>query len=635
MILSFAEIQQKGAKSEAEGKRAVNALAREMGIVPSSEKVPKTPRPKEPPPDPSELESLLATKERLAYMARYVSRSEKKVQRKIEQIYKEEENKKKQEIKKEQDQEKLQSPLPKEPIIGGSCAGFKGGSEEKSEPEESIKENMGPETIKTELTRSKNDLVLSRRDPVLIMTKLYNPKTGVTVYPDTSLIGPKGFQVTWRGITNVIVLAFGMAMPLSRIEKLFGTKGFSRANTSNYCAYVAKRLAEVYVAMGKELSNCDVLMGDDCVSRVSDLTRYRRNLKAWQKKQQKEEDPEKWVLENPEPPKPWEALSEDSLSKQLEEELDFEFACLKADEINLKTQLHTTVLSGETTLGDPHSRVILYRSHLGSVGNLLDRLLLCRCQKKKDLVFVGDLSPTNRARNKEVFKHINITYGGCTSHARRPFKRYQDNDEENCLEALDFFRALYHIEDIIADSDASFKEKIRSDTVNGSMSFWNDLKILCESMLDKWSPATSLGEGIRYVLSHFEQLTLYCRDPRLPLSNDLSERLLRFEKLMDRSSFGRETIEGRARYDVIRSFYQSSLCTGIDPAFALLEVLITPSEIVSASPKKYTPQAISLRLKNDPERMALLNTILTTAKFSPLIKYIKTDPNGPVEDNPI
>ena len=201
------------------------------------------------------------------------------------------------------------------------------------------------------------------------------------------------------------------------------------------------------------------------------------------------------------------------------------------------------------------------------------------------------------------------------------------------MEALDYFRALYHIEDIIAELNPTLKAELRADKVKGSMSFWNDLKTLCESMLDKWSPATALGEGIRYVLNHFEKLTLYCRDNRIPLSNDLSERLLRFEKLMDSSSFGRETIEGRARYDVIRSFFQSSLCADIDPAFSLLEILVTPSELVSAAPKNYTPQAIARRLKNDPERMALLNTILTTSELSPLIKYVKTDPNGPMEDN--
>lgn len=628
VILTLQQAQDKGAEGGAAGKRALDALARAMGIVSSSEKTPKKKIPNTMPLEQSELEGLEATEKEIRSLMRYVARQHKKIQARIKEAIK-----RKSEIKADTINQSEAGPL--EPILGGTVGGTKDGCSESINPAEGVKENMGTGTLETSITRSKNDLVLGRRDPVLTFQKLYNPQTGVTVYPDTSLIGPKGFQVTWRALVNVIVLAFGMALPLSRIEKLFGSKGFSRSNTSSYCAYVAGRLMDVYIAMSKELANCDVLMGDDCVSRVSDLTRYRRDLKAWQKEQKAQKDKADWTLENPEPQKPWEKIKDDSLTKQLENELDFEFAFLKADQSQHKTQLNTTVLSGETVVGNSRSRVILYRSHLGSVGNLLSRILLSRARSKKELVFVGDLSSSNRVRDEDILKHINITYAGCTSHARRPFKRHLDHDPENCLDALDHFRALYQLEDIITNRSPSSKAELRADSINGSMSFWNDLKTICEGLLEKWSPATALGEGIRYVISNFEQLTMYCRDIRLPISNDLSERLLRFEKLMDRSSFGRETIEGRARYDIIRSFYQSSLFAGVDPAFALLDVLITPAEQVSASPEKFTPLAIAARLHKDPKRQALINTILTTSSFKPLVEYIQTKGTVPVDENEI
>ena len=104
---------------------------------------------------------------------------------------------------------------------------------------------------------------------------------------------------------------------------------------------------------------------------------------------------------------------------------------------------------------------------------------------------------------------------------------------------------------------------------------------------------------------------------------------------MDRSSFGRETIEGRARYDIIRSFYQSSLFAGVDPAFALLDILITPAEEVSASPEQYTPIAIAARLYKDTERRDLINTILTTSSFKPLVQFVKTNGIVPDDENEI
>ena len=628
VILTLQEAQDKGAEGGAEGKRALDALARAMGIVPSSEKTKKEKIPKTRPIEESELEGLQATEKEIKSLMRFVARQHKKIQARIKEALR------RQSESKSETESKTASG-PHEPILGGTLGGTCDAGSEQFNTKQGVKEEMGKGTLETIITRSKNDLVLGRRDPVLTFQKLYNPQTGVTVYPDTSLIGPKGFQVTWRALVNVIVLAFGMALPLSRIEKLFGSKGFSRSNTSGYCAYVAGRLVEVYIAMSQQLASCDILMGDDCVSRVSDLTRYRRDLRAWQKEQKAQKDKEAWALKNSEPQKPWEMVKDDSLTKQLEKELDFEFAFLKADQSQHKTQLNTTVLSGETIVGNPRSRVILYRSHLGSVGNLLSRILLSRPRSKKELIFVGDLSSSNRVRDERILKHINITYAGCASHARRPFKRHLDHDPENCLDALDHFRALYQLEDIMANRNPSAKAELRSDKINGSMSFWNDIKTICEDMLEKWSPATAIGEGIRYVISNFEQLTLYCRDIRLPISNDLSERLLRFEKLMDRSSFGRETIEGRARYDIIRSFYQSSLFAGVDPAFALLDILITPAEEVSASPEQYTPIAIAARLYKDTERRDLINTILTTSSFKPLVQFVKTNGIVPDDENEI
>jgi hypothetical protein len=105
--------------------------------------------------------------------------------------------------------------------------------------------------------------------------------------------------------------------------------------------------------------------------------------------------------------------------------------------------------------------------------------------QKKELVFVGDLSSSNQVRDENILKHISITYAGCTSHARRPFKRHLDHDPENCLDALDHFRALYHLEDIMAKGAPSLKAELRTDAIHGSMSFWNDLKTICQDMLDK------------------------------------------------------------------------------------------------------------------------------------------------------
>ena len=102
---------------------------------------------------------------------------------------------------------------------------------------------------------------------------------------------------------------------------------------------------------------------------------------------------------------------------------------------------------------------------------------------------------------------------------------------------------------------------------------------------------------------------------------------------MDRSSFGRETIEGRARYDIVRSFWQTCVSARINPVFALIDVLIAPEKEVLANPEQYIPQAILKRHKSDPERQSLIDKILHTKDFVSLVSYKLRDPGMPLDDN--
>ena len=618
VILSLEEAHRQG--NEAASKRAVEALARAMGIIPSSEKEPKRPPESAPPLDTS-LAKLLETEKQQKALLRYVSRQLDVTRRRIAEVMKEPEQ-------KEPSESQEEPVFSGESILVGRGAGSQDAPGNDCPVAKELKKDMGKGTIETDEQRFKQDLVLGHMLRRFNGQKLYNPSTGKTAQMDLSQVGPSKKEVTWRALANIVVLVFGMALPLSRIEKMFGKRGFARSTVVDHIAYVAERLLPSYVAMASELAACEVLQGDDCVSRVTEITRYNRDFKIWQSEKAKAKDETSFLKSNPEPKAPWKGMSPDSLTMRLADELDFTFAHFKKGSASTKVRLHTSVLSGEVRQGDTRSRVILYRSHLGSVGNLLSRILLSRKPSHGPLVFVGDLSSSNFVTDKDIEKKVSITYAGCTSHARRPFKRHFDQAPDDCLEALDYFRALFHIEELIEDGRQASKEKIRKGT---GLLFWNDLKTLCEGLSERWSPSTALGEAAQYVLGNFDALTLYCKDMRLPLSNDLSERLLRYEKLMDRSSFGRETIEGRVRYDIVRSFWQSCVAAQVDPTFALLEVMLTKPSEVSSRPADFTPQAIAKRLASDRERCAHLDRVLNTSNLASLVTYKVYDPNMPRE----
>ena len=88
VILNLQQAQQKGEQGEAAAKRAVDALARAMGLIPSSEKTPKVKVAKSVPLADDDLEGLQASEKDLKSLLRYVSRQHKKIQKQIKEAFK-------------------------------------------------------------------------------------------------------------------------------------------------------------------------------------------------------------------------------------------------------------------------------------------------------------------------------------------------------------------------------------------------------------------------------------------------------------------------------------------------------------------------------------------------------------------
>lgn len=126
-----------------------------------------------------------------------------------------------------------------------------------------------------------------------------------------------------------------------------------------------------------------------------------------------------------------------------------------------------------------------------------------------------------------------------------------------------------------------------------SRATWQELRELAELMTKKWSASTKLGAAARYLIRHYDKLTAYLDDPRLELTNNFSERMLRLEKLIESASLFRRTLEGRFALDIMRSVLQTAVAAGLSPDQYLLEVLRAEPEEVAQNPELFTPLAVA------------------------------------------
>jgi len=424
-------------------------------------------------------------------------------------------------------------------------------------------------------------------------------------------VGPPRFSVTWSALATLAVLVGQFALPLNRLGTMLSTsaKRFTAGSLSRLLHYVAERFAPIYLQLAKEIANARVLAGDDTSCRVIEVSRhqakaandaeyqepppwaayrtpaaaeeaFRRCEEARKERQRRRDNGDREASPSPE--------ETPSLGVQIGRRLPFESPRRNRD--GVKQAMHTTVVSGRAVADDPRSLIVFYRSHLGSHGNLLEALLQTRHRDAKDLVIQGDLSTTNLVVAPELRSRLSIRLIGCWAHARRPFANYEHEDPVYCGYILHLFKGLAMHEDRL-NVHGRNRENVLAVRQNESRALWATLLELATDMAVTWSPATKLGAGARYIINHFEKLTAYLDDPDLEPTNNLRERMLRTEKLIEGSSMFRRSLEGRFVLDIVRTVLQTAVAAGVPVHEYVTSLLQANEDDVAKHPERFTPRA--------------------------------------------
>jgi hypothetical protein len=427
----------------------------------------------------------------------------------------------------------------------------------------------------------------------------------------TNEYGPPRFSVTWSALATLAVLVGQFALPLHRLGTMLSTAGkrFTTGGLSRMLHYVAERLLPIYLQLATELADSEIMAGDDTSCRVLEVSTHR--AKAEKASATKERPP--WAdYRTPTVAEEHFLRCEEKKKKRLQRRAEGDrnarrtpdetpslgvligrrlaFESPRRNGDGAKESMHTTVVSGRSVADDPKSLIVFYRSHLGSFGNLLESLLKNRNPKAKTLTLQGDLSPSNFVVDPELHAKFDIDLIGCSAHARRPFANYEDDDPVNCSHMLHLFLGLAIHEKCLKEHGRN-RENVLAVRQGESRTMWSYILDLAKKMADKWSQATKLGTAARYIINHFEQLTAYLDDPRLEPNNNLRERMLRTEKLIEKSSMFRRSLEGRFVLDVVRTVLQTAVAAGVPVHQYIVTILRANHDEVARHPDRFTPRA--------------------------------------------
>jgi hypothetical protein len=241
----------------------------------------------------------------------------------------------------------------------------------------------------------------------------------------TDKYGPARYRVTWTALATLAVLAGQFAMPLNRMATLFSYAGkrFTAGGLSRLLHYVATRLVSIYIELGEQLSDSEIIGGDDTSCRVLELNTYFEQMKRAQGDAKKNKPP--WAAyrtcgDAEESIRRCEEQKRERIQRRAEGDRDakrtpaeeptlgmligrhFDFESPRQDGQGGKRSINTTVLTGRSMAKDPSSLIIFYRSHLGGCGNLLESILQNRKPSAGDVILQADLSTTNLIRDPET-----------------------------------------------------------------------------------------------------------------------------------------------------------------------------------------------------------------------------------------
>ena len=158
-----------------------------------------------------------------------------------------------------------------------------------------------------------------------------------------------------------------------------------------------------------------------------------------------------------------------------------------------------------------------------------------------------------------------------------------------CRYVLEQLGEVYRIDAMARNTGLSPQERLRfhqehSKPIMDGLHKWLEAQ-LAEHQTE---PNSGLGQAIRYLLRHWQPLTLFLRQAGAPLDNNLVERSLKRAVLHRKNSLFYRTLNGAQVGDLFMSLIHTCQLGGVN-SFEYLTELIRHHRELAANPSQWMP----------------------------------------------
>lgn len=193
------------------------------------------------------------------------------------------------------------------------------------------------------------------------------------------------------------------------------------------------------------------------------------------------------------------------------------------------------------------------------------------------------------ALSRNTPKPLQVILANCLSHGRRYFVGVVKSFPVECRFVLETLRQVFHNDALAREHQMEPDERLRFHQQH-SRPLMDKLHDWCNQQFDerKVEPNSGLGRAIRYLLNHWQPLTLFLRQAGSPIDNNLCERALKKAILHRKNALFYRTPKGARVGDLFMSLIHTAELCGANPFDYLTQLQRHPDEVAGA-PARWLP----------------------------------------------
>ena len=191
--------------------------------------------------------------------------------------------------------------------------------------------------------------------------------------------------------------------------------------------------------------------------------------------------------------------------------------------------------------------------------------------------------------SRNMPEDLRLIVANCLAHARRNFVDVVDVFPEEVTYVLECLKKVYRTDAEARKAHLSPQERLQLHQ-RDSRPVMDDLHGWLKKQIDEKlvEPNSSLGGAIKFMLKHWQKLTLFLRVAGAPLDNNLCEQVLKMSILHRKNSLFYKTMNGAYVGDVYMTLIHTCYFAKEDPIDYLTQ-LQRHAERVIASPGDWLP----------------------------------------------